>query len=436
MLLGYTPHVLELTQRLKQRSAKVAVLGLGYVGLPLAVAAADAGFTVFGIDVDETKVRGLKEGRSDLIDISDHQVGRLVASGHLTPTSDLSLLSTVDVIVICVPTPLRSELPDMSFIESAAKSIAAHLVKDQVVILESTTYPGTTEELLLTILESSGLKAGSGFYLGFSPERIDPGNDTFSLHNVPKIIGGINEISTQLIDAFYSTFIEQTVKVSSPRAAEMAKLLENTYRHVNIALVNEIAILCHDLGIDVWEVIDAAATKPFGFQAFYPGPGWGGHCIPVDPAYLSWRVRQMGATARFVELAREFNQKMPEYVVQRVTEALNDAGKSVKGSRILVLGVAYKPGVGDVRESPAVDIIEKLSKAGADVQFNDPFVASLAVKGAKLQSIDLAIIGDFDLVVVHTDHDNYDWPSIASGSKLVLDTRNALKGLAGPIQRL
>lgn len=324
----------------------------------------------------------------------------------------------------------------MTYVEAAATSVAKHLHPGQLIILESTTYPGTTEELLLKILESSGLKAGVDFYLGFSPERIDPGNETYTLTNVPKIVGGIDEKSTDLMEAFYTTFIDTVVRVSSPRAAEMAKLLENTYRHVNIALVNEIAILCHDLGIDIWEVIDAAATKPFGFQPFYPGPGWGGHCIPVDPAYLSWRVRQMGATARFVELAREFNQKMPGYVVQRITEALNDLGTSLKGSKILVMGVAYKADIEDIRESPALEIIDKLLKAGSDVSFADPYVASIPTRNGEMTARLWSDVADYDLVLVHTDHSAFDWPEIVKTARSILDTRNALAGLEGPIVKL
>ncbi|MCA1838982.1 MAG: nucleotide sugar dehydrogenase [Actinomycetota bacterium] len=427
---------MNLQRALQQRDAHVIIVGLGYVGVPLAIEVADAGFTVSGLDIDKEKTDLLAKGETDLVDVDPSRLSRLVTEGRFTPTTDPSCLAKADVVVVCVPTPLRSESPDMSYIEAAASKITEFLHDGQLIILESTTYPGTTEELLLTKLESSGLKAGIDFHLGFSPERIDPGNDSFGLRNVPKIVGGINDESSDLMEAFYSCFVGSVVKVSSPRTAEMAKLLENTYRHVNIALVNEIAMLCHDLGIDVWEVIDAASTKPFGFQPFYPGPGWGGHCIPVDPAYLSWRVRQVGATARFVELAREFNQKMPEYVVQRVAEALNMGGKSLKGSRVMVLGVAYKPGVGDVRESPAIEMIERLHKAGADVAFNDPYVPTLGLKSGDLHSTGLDEIGAFDIVVVHTDHQNYDWNHVGASARLVLDTRNALKGTKGNVIRL
>lgn len=410
---------LDLTARIRRRSARIAVIGLGYVGLPLAEAAAESGFTVVGVDRNRSLVESLG------------------ASGPITFTTDESLLKDADIFIICVPTPLKGEIPDTSHIEEAARAIAVHLKSGNLVVLESTSYPGTTEELLLNILDGSGLKAGIDYHLGFSPERVDPGNARFGLKDVPKLIGGINPASTAVMNELYSAIVDTVVEVSSPRVAEMAKLLENTYRHVNIALVNEIAILCHELGIDVWEVIEAASTKPFGFQAFYPGPGWGGHCIPVDPAYLSWRVRQMGATARFVELAREFNEKMPEYVVHRVTEALNERGSSVKGARIFVLGVTYKKDVPDLRESPAIDIIERLRKAGADISFNDPMVDSIQLRGTTLESISMDEgLASANLVLVITDHSSYDWKAVAAKAGLVLDTRNALKGLSGSIVKL
>jgi UDP-N-acetyl-D-glucosamine dehydrogenase len=321
----------------------------------------------------------------------------------------------------------------MTYIEEAGKLVATSLAPGRLVILESTTYPGTTEELLREILESSGLRCGPDFSLGFSPERIDPGNTRFTLADVPKVVGGMDAEATALMEAFYRAFIQRVVPVSSPKTAEMAKLLENTYRHVNIALVNEIAILCHDLGIDVWEVIDAAATKPFGFQAFYPGPGWGGHCIPVDPAYLSWRVRQMNQTAHFVELARQINDRMPAYVVQRVGECLNEEGKSLKGSRVLVLGVAYKPDVADVRESPALRIIALLRRSGARVAFHDPHVASIGLDGGSLERVELdeERLREADVVVVVTNHSGYGWDWVVRHAPMILDTRNALAGLAG-----
>ena len=414
------------------------MVGLGYVGLPMACETARAGFTVTGLDIDAEQVARINHGESSIVDISNEELKTQIESGRLRATTDPGVLANADVILISVPTPLRDELPDMSFIEVAARNVANTLRPGQLVILESTTYPGTTEEFLQQILEASGLVAGEEFFLGFSPERIDPGNEEFGLENVPKIVGGINEKSTELMEAFYSTFIDKVVRVSSPKAAEMTKLLENTYRHVNIALVNEMAILCHDLGIDVWEVIDAAATKPFGFQAFYPGPGWGGHCIPVDPAYLSWRVRQLGETARFVELAREINRKMPGYVVQRIGDALNNVGLSFKSSKALVLGVTYKPDVSDLRESPAIQIIEKLRKTGAKVSYHDPFVESIQLKAGDLRSVELTedVVTGFDIVIVHTDHSSYDWEWIATRSKLILDTRNAMRGTKGPVVKL
>jgi UDP-N-acetyl-D-glucosamine dehydrogenase len=423
---------------IEDKTAKIAVLGLGYVGLPLALHAAEAGFDVLGFDVSAERVEGLNGGLSPVTDITDEQVASHLSSGRFKATGDPSELATIDVFVICVPTPLKQELPDMSFIESAATVVAGQMKPGCLVILESTTYPGTTEEFLKAILEAGGLRAGSDFYLGFSPERIDPGNTKFGLKNVPKIIGGIDGPSAELMESFYGSFIDETVRVSSPAAAEMAKLLENTYRHINIALANEMAILCHDLGIDIWEVIDAAATKPFGFHPFYPGPGWGGHCIPVDPAYLSWRVRQMGETARFVELAREINERMPVYVVQRIGDCLNEQNKSLRSARVLILGVAYKPDISDLRESPALEILERLHKAGADVRFHDPFVDSVELKNATLKGVELdeGTLWGADLVVTITNHSSYDWPWIAEHAKAILDTRNALQGLAGAITKL
>ena len=433
-----------LLRRLEDRTATVAVVGLGYVGLPVAMGAAQTGFRVIGFDTEADRVATLSRGESYVLDVSSEEVAAQVAAGRFRPTADPAALGEADVSVICVPTPLRNELPDMSYIEEAAKAVAAGLRPGTLVILESTTYPGTTEEFLRAILEKGGLQAGADFALGFSPERIDPGNPTFQLGNVPKIVGGIDADSTKLMAAFYSGFVHSVVTVSSPKAAEMAKLLENTYRHVNIALVNEIAMLSHDMGIDVWEVIDAAASKPFGFQAFYPGPGWGGHCIPVDPAYLSWRVRQLGQTAHFVELSREINHRMPAYVVERVGDALNAEGKALRGAKVLVLGVAYKPDVSDMRESPALDVIARFRKAGAAVSFHDPHIASIAVAGERMQSVvlDEGRLAYADIVVVVTNHSAYDWEHVARHASLILDTRNALakvslpEGVGGRIIRL
>lgn len=424
-----------LSRAISDRSAVVAVVGLGYVGLPLALKVADSGFNVTGLDSDPDRVAELVSGRSPLLEIKDEEVRSAVELGGFTASGDVTRLASADVVVICVPTPLQQGAPNVKYIESAAGAVAEHLSDGQLIILESTTYPGTTEELLRDILEANGRKVGKDFYLGFSPERIDPGNDTFHLDNVPKVVGGFDPATTRLMELFYGTFVSKIVPVSSPRAAEMTKLLENTYRHVNIALANEMAILCNDLGVDVWEVIDAAATKPFGFQPFYPGPGWGGHCIPVDPSYLSWRVQQLGTTARFVELAREFNQVMPTYVFQRIAEALNDRDMNLKAASVLVLGVAYKPDVNDARESPARAIIDKLRRAGADVSFHDPHVHTLELRGGPLTSCELspARLNAADLVLFHTSHSSYDPHWLAEHSRLIFDTRNYFKGVQGSI---
>ena len=428
----------DLRKRISDRDAIVSVLGLGYVGLPLAIEAARAGFTVTGYDPAPEKAAELSAGRSTVLDIDDDEVAEQVSAGRLTPSSDPKVLNSADVFVICVPTPLKHELPDMTYIESATSEIARRMKRHCLVILESTTYPGTTEELVRQILESRGFTAGEDFWLGFSPERIDPGNPQYGLRNVPKLVGGIDETSTDLMEAFYSTFITKVVRMSSPRAAEMAKLMENTYRHINIALANEMAILANDLDIDIWEVIEGAATKPFGFQAFYPGPGWGGHCIPVDPAYLSWRVRQMGATAHFVELARQINERMPIYVVERLAGILNREGKSLNGAKVLVLGVTYKMDVADVRESPALSIVKRLMKSQADVSFHDPFVTDLSGEGIDLQGVDLTqeILAGADVVVLLTQHSSLDLPWIGEHARLVFDTRNAMRGLGDHVEFL
>ena len=428
----------ELATLIEARSARVAVIGLGYVGLPIALRIADHGFPVIGLDKNPARVAELTAGSSPLIGIKDEEIQRALESGRFTVTSDSAALSQAAIILICVPTPLQLDIPNMEHVLEAAVSISQCLRQGQLIILESTTYPGTTDDFLREILERSGLKAGEDFYLGFSPERIDPGNEQYHLGNVPKIVGGYDPRSAELMEAFYCSFINKVVPVSSAKVAEMAKLLENTYRHVNIALANEMAILCHDLGIDVWEVIEAAATKPFGFHAFYPGPGWGGHCIPVDPTYLSWRVRQMGSVAKFVELAREFNQSMPQYVVQRTAEALAQRGTELNNSSILLLGVAYKPEVSDVRESSALQVIDGLLSAGARVQFHDPYVNKISLKEGEMSRSELTpeLLAEVDLVLAHTSHAGYDRQWIAQHSRLIFDTRNHFKGIPGPILTL
>lgn len=428
----------DLRKAIESQRAQVAVLGLGYVGLPLAMEAGKAGFTVLGYDPAPDKTAELAAGRSTVLDVADDEVADRVEAGRFRPSSDPKVLNTADVFVICVPTPLKHELPDMTYIESATSEIARRMKRGCLIILESTTYPGTTDELVRQILESTGFTAGEDFWLGFSPERIDPGNAQYGLRNVPKLVGGIDETSTDLMEAFYSGFITKVVRMSSPRAAEMAKLMENTYRHINIALANEMAILAHDLDVDIWEVIDGAATKPFGFHPFYPGPGWGGHCIPVDPAYLSWRVRQMGATAHFVELAREINERMPTYVVERITGILNRDGKSLNGAKVFVLGVTYKADVADVRESPALAIIKRLQKGRADIRFHDPFVDDLSSEGIELRCTDLNAdtLQDADVVVMITPHSSFELPWIAEHAGYVFDTRNSMRGFGDHIEIL
>jgi len=430
--------LMDLISNIQSRETPVFVLGLGYVGLPLALAAAGAGFKVTGIDTDAHRVEQILGSDPALPDIDHEHLRQLVRSGALRATPSIPELPADSIIVICVPTPLKNSLPDTSYIEGAGREIGLRLKKGSLVILESTTYPGTTEELLLPILESSGLKAGIEFFLGFSPERIDPGNHDFGLANVTKVFGGINEDSGDAIEAFYAAFVDKLARVSTPRAAEMTKLLENTYRHVNIALANEMAILCRDLGIDVWEVIDAAATKPFGFVPFYPGPGWGGHCIPVDPAYLSWRVRQMGSTARFVELAREFNEKMPGYVIDRTKEIVESRGGNLKRSSVLAIGVTYKADVPDLRESPAFEIVKGLVKVGAEVSYHDPFIEQVDLPGGPLRSVELTAetVAASDLVIVLTAHSAIDWGLIRRSAKVVFDTRNVIKQSQGLLVKL
>jgi UDP-N-acetyl-D-glucosamine dehydrogenase len=407
----------------------VVVVGQGYVGLPLAVAAAASGRRVVGLDLDKGRVDQLNAGSSHVGDVSEGSLKAVLRDVRYQASDDFSHVAEADVVVLCVPTPYHNDAPDLSYVEGAARQVAEHLTPGTLVILESTTYPGTTEEVLLPILEeTSGLKGGVGLQVAFSPERIDPGNSTYGLHNTPKIVGGLTPSATERAAAFYGGFVEKVVRVSAPKAAEMAKLLENTFRHINIALVNELAILCQDLDVDVWEVIDAAASKPFGFMPFYPGPGVGGHCIPVDPMYLSWRVKQFGGAAKFIDLARDVNAAMPMYVVQRVQDLLNDRERSLKGARILVLGVAYKPNISDMRESPALPLIDLLRRKGAVVEYADPHVPVLRLEdGTSLNSVDtLSAAQGADCVIVVTAHDAVDHDRVAQRASLVFDTRNTL----------
>jgi UDP-N-acetyl-D-glucosamine dehydrogenase len=418
-------------EKVSTRSLRVGIIGLGYVGLPLAVTFAEAGFHVTGIDADLQRVDQANRGESYIPDVSSSTLQKLIDTRHICFTSDYNALDDLDAVSICVPTPLRKTRdPDISYIISATQQVRAHLHPGQLVILESTTYPGTTDEVLLPELESTGLKAGLDFFLAFSPERIDPGNPDFNARNTPKIVGGITPTCTKLAQAFYGAAIENVVSVSSARIAEMAKLLENTFRAVNIGLVNEIAIICEKLSIDVWEVIDAAATKPFGFMRFLPGPGLGGHCIPVDPHYLSWKLKTLDYTARFIELAAEVNSSMPHYVVNKIAEALNEQRLSFNGATVLVLGVAYKRNVGDVRESPALDIIQELVARKAVVLYNDEYIPSLALRDRTLHSqpLDSQLLRAADCVVIVTNHSYYDAPWIVREARCIVDTRNMTQG--------
>ncbi|MBM3779697.1 MAG: nucleotide sugar dehydrogenase [Acidimicrobiia bacterium] len=428
-----------LQQKIESRTARVGVIGLGYVGLPLAVEFARAGFDVTGFDVDEGKVAAIRAGRSYIGDVPDGDVAAEVGAGRLHATTDMGELASMDIIDICVPTPLRKTRdPDLSYVIQAVEAVKRHLRPGQLVVLESTTYPGTTDEVVQPALEEGGLRAGEDFHLAFSPERVDPGNPRFNTRSIPKVVGGVNATSTRLAAAFYATSIDAVVPVSSTRVAEMVKLLENTFRAVNIGLVNEIALMSHRMNLDVWEVIDAAGTKPFGFMPFYPGPGLGGHCIPIDPYYLSWKARQSGFECRFIELAGQINGSMPGFVAERVGEALNTVKKAINGSRVHVFGVAYKRDVGDVRESPALDLIELLDRRGAVMSYTDPFVPRLQHVHIDLESIpeDRAHEGA-DIAVVCTNHTAFDYPAMPRRFPLVLDTRNALKGITAPnIHRL
>ena len=438
-------HVSELKSKIEQGQAKVAVIGLGYVGLPLALLYSDGGFPVTGFDIDQRKVSTLNAGGSYIFRITVPEIERARNQGF-TATSEYAQLETMDAVIICVPTPLNEyHEPDLSYITGTAQSIAPHLQPGQLVILESTTYPGTTEEVLVPILEKGnrfGLKAARGgdsdgktFFVAFSPEREDPGNQTVARRDIPKVVGGVNPQASELAGALYGAIFNRTVQVSSPAAAEMTKLLENIYRCVNIALVNELKLLCLRMNLDIWEVIEAASTKPFGFHPFYPGPGLGGHCIPVDPFYLSWKAKEWDFRTRFIELAGEINSNMPYHVMDSVARALNQHKKALNGSKVLVLGVAYKKDIDDLRESPALTIIELLQKEGALVSYNDPYFPAVG-RGRKydlqMKCSPLNDLGQYDCVLIVTDHSDYDYERIVRESKLVVDTRNATRGIKSP----
>jgi UDP-N-acetyl-D-glucosamine dehydrogenase len=420
-----------LLGKLKHKTARVAILGMGYVGLPLAVVFAEAGFYVTGVDPDKRKADSIRKGKSYIPDILNERLAPLVKSGHLKATTDFSVLKEMDAVSICVPTPLRQTGdPDMSFILSATEQLAKYMHKGMVVVLESTTYPGTTREILLPMLgEANRLKEGRDWFLSFSPERVDPGREDYTTLNTPKVVGGITAACTEVTAAWYQGAIQHIHTVSSAEAAEMAKLLENTFRMVNIGMVNEMAIMCERMGVDVWEVIDAAATKPFGFMKFTPGPGLGGHCIPIDPLYLSWKMKAYQYTARFIELASEINTNMPRYVVTRILEALNERGKTLKGAQCLILGVAYKPDIDDIRESPALDVIGLLQKKGATVDYHDPYIPSLKThEDAVMKCVPdlMTAVQTADVVVAVTNHKVYDYKAILKSASFIFDSRNAL----------
>lgn len=423
---------MDLIERIRSRDAHLAVIGLGYVGLPLLLEYARAGFKATGIDVDAEKTRLIGEGISYIGDVETTALKAAVDEGVLSATTDYSVLADADTVNICVPTPLRKTRdPDISYIVDAVEKIAKHLHKGQLIILESTTYPGTTEEVILPMLEKTGLKVGSDFYLAFSPERVDPGNTDFNTKNIPKVVGGVTPQCTEVASALYGCTLTNVVTVRSAKSAETVKLLENTFRSVNIGLVNEVALMCDKMGIDVWEVIDAAATKPFGFMPFYPGPGLGGHCIPIDPFYLSWKAKLSGFEARFIELAGQINGAMPEHVVTKIAEALNGHRKSVNGSRVLVIGVSYKANVDDIRESPALDVMNLLRAKGADVVYHDPMVNGESPELAWSTNVELSKdeLSACDCAVVITGHSSVDYASVLESADVVVDTRNVFKNI-------
>jgi UDP-N-acetyl-D-glucosamine dehydrogenase len=430
---------MELLKKIEAKQAKLGVIGLGYVGLPLAVEFARAGFPVIGYDIDEERVGQLMAGESYIPDVPSAHLAEVVKNGKFVATTDAACLADADIIDICVPTPLRkTKDPDMTYVVQAVEATAAVLRKGQLVILESTTYPGTTVEVVQPTLAAKGFKPGVDFYLAFSPERVDPGNPQFQTKNIPKVVGGINDDSTRAAVALYSQVMDKVIPVSSPSVAEMVKLLENTFRAVNIGLVNELAMMCHRMGLDVWEVIDAAKTKPFGFMPFYPGPGLGGHCIPIDPHYLSWKARQYNFEARFIDLAGNVNGAMPEFVVQLVIDALNSQRKSLNGSKVHLIGVAYKRDVNDLRESPALEILDLLAHRGATVSYTDPYVPEFRHASLDLKSVPESTMHEgVDVGVIITDHKVFDYTAMVSRFPLLVDTRNALKGVTkGTIFRL
>jgi len=428
MVVSATVDILE--EKIRSRRARVGIVGLGYVGLPLAVEFAKAGFPVTGIDVNTQKVERVNAGDSYVGDISSEALSVLVKDGKLRATTDFGVVGELDTVNICVPTPLRkTKDPDMSYIVSSCQEIASNFHSGMLIILESTTYPGTTAELLLPVFEKSGLRVGEDFFLCFSPERVDPGNAKYHTRNIPKVVGGTTAACTRMGSLFYSQALSTVVPVSSTQVAEMVKLLENTFRMINIGLVNEMALMCDRIGINVWEVIEAAATKPFGFMPFYPGPGLGGHCIPIDPFYLSWKTKQAGIEARFIELAGYINGQMPHFVVDKIQNALNDAGKPVKGTHIHILGVAYKKDIDDMRESPALDVMLLLQRRGARLSYSDPYVPRLQLDGLDLRAQPESVAGEADCAVIITDHSAFDYRRIAASARLIVDTRNALKGV-------
>jgi len=424
-----------IERKIKENRAVVGILGLGYVGLPLAREFAAAGVKVIGFDIDEKKVKKLNSGRSIIKHIPHAQVKRLIKSKLFTATSNMTRLKSADAVLICVPTPLtKNREPDMQFVVSSCKTIAKYIRKNQLIVLESTTYPGTTRELMAPILEQSGLKAGRDFYMAYSPEREDPGNKSFTTKTIPKVVGGLTKTCRDIACALYNTAIVKTVPVSSLEAAEAAKILENVYRCINIAMVNEMKMVFDRMGIDIWEVINAASTKPFGFNPFYPGPGLGGHCIPIDPFYLTWKARQYDMPTRFIELAGEINTNMPHYVIARTTEALNQKKKSLKGAKVLVLGLAYKKDIDDLRESPSIELIELLKEKSAKVDYNDPYIPrthkqrehNLQMLSKKLST---RMLASYDVIIISTDHSDYDYDWIVKNANLIIDTRNATKNV-------